>query len=336
MAQSLALLYIDDTGFTRGFRPAVPLLAIVLVLIVRGRALPLRSYAADRLPRIGTGRMRPWMVVAAAGLAIGSVHIFDKTWTMSVIIGTSVALVVLSLVVLTGMAGQLSLAQWAVAGLGALFAGRVAASIWGLPTLLSILVGVCLTIPFGLLLALPALRVRGVNLAIITLAMAIVVDSMILGNDKYTIVNFGPALIPEPSIFGIDLLARRHPTRYAMFAIVLVALAAIVVANLRRGQVGRRMIAVRGNENAAAGVGISVLGVKTYAFTVASALAALGGTIIVFSNTSLVPASSFPRLRNIEIVLFGVLGGIGYVGGALVGGHSRGGRYGRASCGSAH
>ena len=319
-AQSLALLYIDDTGFTKGFRPAVPLLAIVLVLIVRGRALPLRSFAADRLPRIGTGRVRPWMVVAAAALMIGSVHTFDTPWTRSVTIGTSVAVVALSLVVLTGMAGQLSLAQWAVAGLGALFAGRVAAGIWGLPTLLSIVVGVCLTVPFGLLLALPALRVRGVNLAIITLAMAVVIDSMILSNPKYSIVNFQPALVPEPSIFGIDLLARRHPTRYAIFALILVGIAAIVVANLRRGQIGRRMIAVRGNENAAASVGISVLGVKTYAFAVTSALAALGGAIIAFSNTSLNFGSTFPRLRNIEIVLFSVLGGIGYVGGALVAG----------------
>ena len=320
VAQSLALLYIDDTGFTKGFRPAIPLLAIVLVLIVRGRALPLRSFAADRLPRIGTGRVRPWMVVAAAALMIGSVHTFDTPWTRSVTIGTPVAVVALSLVVLTGMAGQLSLAQWAVAGLGALFAGRVAAGIWGLPTLLAIAVGVCLTVPFGLLLALPALRVRGVNLAIITLAMAVVIDSMILSNPKYSIVNFQPALVPEPSIFGIDLLARRHPTRYAIFALILVGIAAIVVANLRRGQIGRRMIAVRGNENAAASVGISVLGVKTYAFAVTSALAAFGGAIIAFSNTSLNFGSTFPRLRNIEIVLFSVLGGIGYVGGALVAG----------------
>ncbi len=319
-SQSLALLYIDDTGFTKGFRPAVPLLAIVLVLIVRGRALPLRSFAADRLPSIGTGRIRPEMVVAAVVLTIGSVHTFDTPWTRAVIIGTSVAVVALSLVALTGMAGQLSLAQWAVAGLGALFAGRVAAGIWGLPTLASVVVGVCLTIPFGLLLALPALRVRGVNLAIITLAMAVVIDSMVLSNPKYSIVNFQPALVPEPSIFGIDILARRHPTRYATFAIILLGVAAIAVANLRRGRIGRRMIAVRGNENAAASLGISVLGVKTYAFAVASALAALGGAIIAFSNTSLVFGSSFPRFRNIEIVLFSVLGGIGYIGGALAGG----------------
>ena len=318
-SQSLALLYIDDTGFTKGFRPAVPLLAIVLVLIVRGRALPLRSFAADRLPSIGTGRIRPEMVVAAVVLTIGSVHTFDTPWTRAVIIGTSVAVVALSLVTLTGMAGQLSLAQWAVAGLGALFAGRVAAGIWGLPTLASVVVGVCLTIPFGLLLALPALRVRGVNLAIITLAMAVVIDSMVLSNPKYSIVNFQPALVPEPSIFGIDILARRHPTRYATFAIILLGVAAIAVANLRRGRIGRRMIAVRGNENAAASLGISVLGVKTYAFAVASALAALGGAIIAFSNTSLVFGSSSPGSETSRLCC-SVCSGHRYIGGALAGG----------------
>ena len=97
-------------------------------------------------------------------------------------------------------------------------------------------------------------------------------------------------------------------------------LAALVVVNLRRGQVGRRMIAVRGNENAAASLGISVVRVKAYAFAVASGLAALGGGLIAFASPRLVFESSFPRLRNIEIVLLSVIGGIGYVGGAITAG----------------
>lgn len=320
-AQSVALLYIEESGWTKGSRSAIPLLAIVVVLIVRGRALPLRSFAADTLPTVGTGRLRPWMCVAGAALVIASLHAFDVSWARSISIGAYFGIIALSLVVLVGFAGQLSLAQWAVAGMGALFAGRVAAALWGLPTVVALVVGVALTIPVGLLISLPALRVRGVNLAIITLSLAVVIDSMILTNAKYTTDGFfQPATIPDPSFFGIDLTARGHPARFAAFAILLFVLAALVVVNLRRGQVGRRMIAVRGNENAAASLGISVVRVKAYAFAVASGLAALGGGIIAFSSPSLVFESSFPRLRNIEIVLLTVIGGIGYVGGAIAGG----------------
>ncbi|BAN00866.1 branched-chain amino acid ABC transporter permease/ATP-binding protein [Ilumatobacter coccineus] len=319
-AQSLALLYIDETGVTKGARSAIPFLAIVLVLVVRGRSLPLRSFAADRLPTLGTGRVRPWMVAAAGAATIASLHAFDVSWSRSVIVGTYFGIVALSLVVLVGFAGQLSLAQWAVAGMGALFAGRLAADIWGLPTWLSIIVGVALTIPVGLVISLPALRIRGVNLAIITLALAVVIDSMILTNNQYTTDGFVPAKIPDPSIFGIDLTAREHPERFATFGVVLFVIAGLMMANLRRGQIGRRMIAVRGNENAAASLGISVLHVKAYAFAVASGLAALGGALIAFSNSNLVFESSFPRMRNIEIVLFSVLGGVGYLGGAIAAG----------------
>lgn len=320
-AQSLALLYIEESGWTKGSRSAIPLLAIVVVLIVRGRALPLRSFAADRLPTVGTGRLRPWMVGSGAALVIASLHAFDASWSRSVTISAYFGIIALSLVVLVGFAGQLSLAQWAVAGMGALFAGRVAAAIWGLPTIVALLVGIALTIPVGLLISLPALRIRGVNLAIITLSLATVIDSMILTNPKYTTDGFfQPATIPDPSFFGIDLAQRAHPTRFATFCVVLFVLAALAVVNLRRGQVGRRMIAVRGNENAAASLGISVVRVKAYAFGVASGLAALGGGLIAFASPNLVFESSFPRLRNIEIVLLSVIGGVGYVGGAITAG----------------
>lgn len=319
---SMALRYIDGQGFTQGAQQAIPFLLIIGVLVLRGRALPLRSYAADRLPLLGSGRVSPWMVVGGFVSMVVAGLLFGDSWSTAMYIGSFYGLVVLSLVVLTGFAGQLSLAQFAVAGLGALLAGRVAGDLWGLPTVAAIAVGVSLTVPIGLLISLPALRVRGVNLAIVTLSLAVVVDAMILTNTKYSREGFVPATIPDPQLFGIDLTRAAHPGRYAAFCMVLFTLGALSVANLRRSQLGRQMIAVRGNEQAAASLGISVTTVKTFAFGVASGLAALGGSLVAFANPNLVPETNFPRLANINVVLFAVIGGIGHVGAAIVGGLS--------------
>ena len=320
VADSLALLYVNEDGITKGLRQAIPFLLIVFVLVVRGRALPLRSFAADRLPLLGSGRVRPSLVLLVGSFAIVSLHIFGVSWTKSLVIATYYGIICLSLVVLVGFAGQLSLAQWAVAGMGALFAGRVAADLWDLPMWLALVIGVVFTVPVGLLISLPALRVRGVNLAIVTLGLAVVIDAMILTNTTYTQDGFVPAVVPDPTIFGIEIAQRQHPTRFATFGIVLFVICTLIVANLRRGQAGRRMIAVRGNENAAASLGISVVGVKAYAFSVAAGLAALGGGVIAFASPNLVFDTSFPRLRNIDVVLLAVIGGIGHIGGTMIGG----------------
>ena len=102
---------------------------------------------------------------------------------------------ILSIVVLTGYAGQISLAQWALAGIGALIAGRFVHA--DLPVELAIVLGVLLTIPVGLLFAVPALRTRGVNLAVVTLGLGFLVSEVVFANPNY---------------LG-DAARRRHPDR---------------------------------------------------------------------------------------------------------------------------
>ena len=90
---------------------------------------------------------------------------------------------ILSIVVLTGYAGQISLAQWALAGIGALIAGRFVRA--GLPIEVAIVLGILLTIPVGLVFALPALRTRGVNLAVVTLGLGFLVSEVVFANPNY-------------------------------------------------------------------------------------------------------------------------------------------------------
>ncbi len=317
--ESEALHYGNPTGYLKGLSTAVPFLVIVVLLIVRGRALPLRSFLADRLPSVGTGRVRPLPVVLLAAGLVGSLWVFTSDWTNVVITSGSFAFIALSLVVVTGFAGQLSLAQWSIAGVGALLVGRYAADLWSMPFLLAVTVGALLTVPVGMAVSLPALRVRGVNLAVTTFALSLVLSTMVLSNDIYTGGLLHPANIPAPEIFGWKIDALTHPERYGTVVLALLALAAILVANLRRGPAGRRLIAVRDNERAAASLGISIVGAKFYAFCLASALAGMGGGLIAFRNSRL-NLIAFDFFGNIQAVLLVTIGGIGWIGGALIAG----------------
>jgi sulfate-transporting ATPase len=317
--ESEALHYGNPTGYLKGLSTAVPFLVIVALLIVRGRALPLRSFLADRLPSIGTGRVRPLPIVLLAGVVIGSLWLFTTDWVNAVITSGTFAFLALSLVVVTGYAGQLSLAQWSIAGIGALLVGRYAADLWSMPFLLALAVGMVLTVPVGMVVALPAVRVRGVNLAVTTFALSLVLSTMVLSNDIYTGGLLHPANVPAPEIFGWKIDALTHPARYGVVIVVLLAVAALLVANLRRGPAGRRLIAVRDNERAAASLGISIVGAKLYAFSLASALAGAGGGLIAFRNPRL-NLAAFDFFGNIQAVLLATIGGIGWIGGALIAG----------------
>ena len=139
----------------------------------------MRDYFLQRLPSVGSGRIRPALVVG--GLAIGTFVILktNAEWTAAFTINISVALILLSLVVLTGYAGQLSTGPVGHGRIGAWIAGKLVAS-EGWPFWAAMLVGVLGTVPLGLLFALPALRTRGVSLAIVTLGLGSALQVMLV------------------------------------------------------------------------------------------------------------------------------------------------------------
>lgn len=300
----------------RGLPRAVPFIVILLVLVVRGRGLPLRSHITDRLPKLGTGRIN-WrgLVIALGVMLVFLLLVFDDRWASATYISLASGVVVLSLVVLAGYAGQISLGQYAIAGVGALLAGSFVLRA-GWPMELAIPVGILLTVPAGILFALPALRTRGVNLAVVTLGLGFVVQEVLFQNGRWIgdPIDGGTKIGPA-RLFGLDVDAATNPHRWALVCLVAFVLAGLVVANLRRSRTGRRLIAVRTNERAAASLGISVFGVKLYAFGVAAGIAGLGGVLIGFQNTT-ITYGSFNILSSIFAVGYAVIGGIGYVIGA--------------------
>ena len=307
----------DHTDIT-GADTAIPFLVIVIVLAIRGTALPVRGHLLDRLPAIGTGRIR-WAVVvpcvAAAGVLVGSV--LSRDWVVGVTISLIAAIVMLSIVVLTGYAGQLSLAQFAFAGIGALIAGRLVTSA-GWPFELAVVAAVLLTILVGLLFGLPALRTRGVNLAVVTLGLGLAVQNVVFNSSDFTGTD-GIPVRNEQSVFGLDINAGRHPGRYGLVALAAFVLCALAVSNLRRGRSGRQMIAMRANERAAASLGINVLATKLHAFGLSAGIAALGGILLAFRTDTIEFLQSFFPLQSIYAVAFTTIGGVGFVAGPILG-----------------
>lgn len=299
-----------------GVGQAVPFVLIVIWLVIRGQALPLRDFVLQKMPSVGTGRISWPSLSFGVLLTIFLMSISNLEWLSALTATFSVGLVLLSIVILTGYTGQLSLAQVALAGFGAWVAGRLSATA-DIPFLLALVIGVAATVPLGVLFALPAVRTRGINLAIVTLGLGTAVQLVLFNNTDYT-GGLGGTQVPFPSIGGWEISSILHPIRWGIFNLLIFVLFALSIANLRRSRSGRRMIAVRQNERAAAALGISVAGVKLYAFGLSAGVAATGGILLAFQSTS-ISYGTFDSLSSISYVGFAMLGGVGYLVGPLVG-----------------
>jgi ABC-type branched-subunit amino acid transport system ATPase component/ABC-type branched-subunit amino acid transport system permease subunit len=301
---------------TPGIAQSIPFVIIVAWLALRGRALPLRDYVLQRLPSVGNGVLRWRSVAIGVAVTVVLICIANAAWLAAITVSLAAACILLSLTVLTGYTGQLSLGQFALAGFGAWVTGRLNDAA-GIPFWGAFAVGVAVTVPLGLIFALPAVRTRGVNLAIVTLGLGTAVELIIFDNTNYTGGNAGTEVGP-PRLFGWDISAIDHPVRWAILSLVFVLLMTIAVSNLRRGRTGRRMIAVRTNERAAAALGIGVTGVKLYAFGLSAGFAAIGGILLAYESTS-ITYTGFDSLTSVAYVGYAMIGGIGYLFGPILG-----------------
>ncbi len=314
IVESLTSRYVD----TPGLSASIPFILVVLVMVLRGRGIPLRSHVLDRMADVGAGRVRVIPTVIGTAVMIWLfTSVLDIAWTNAVTVTIGFAILCVSIVLITGYAGQLSLAQYVLAGFGALIAARLVAD-WGWPFLLALLGSVVVTSLVGVIVALPALRTRGINLAIVTLGLAVVIYNMVLNNTEYSGGTAGIA-VPPIQIFGLDVSGLLAPDRFGIVAFVLLVIVALGVLNLRRGAVGRRLLAVRSNERAAASLGVSIFGAKLFAFGAAAGIAAIAGVVLTFRSFSVVTLS-FDTFNSITVVAMTVIGGVGYVGGGVVGG----------------
>ncbi|MEM8903874.1 MAG: branched-chain amino acid ABC transporter permease, partial [Actinomycetota bacterium] len=195
----------------------------------------------------------------------------------------------------------------------------------GLPWPLAATIGIIAAVAVGLLLGLPALRIRGVQLAVVTIAAAIAIQTMFLENEELTELRAGvPAFVKTPTFFGLDIGARsaraqnENPS-FAIFAVIVLCLVAFAVANIRNTGTGRRFLAVRANEGAAAAAGINVARTKLLAFGISAAIAGVGGVMLGFKQVE-VSSANFPYLASLVVLAFAYLGGVTSINGGIVAG----------------
>ena len=312
VGQTIVNRYADQPGLG----PSLPFLVIIVLLVFRGRSLPQRDHFLEELPMVGNGRMSwDWMLLGS-GAVVFLMLTKEPKWIDALTVSLCASIILLSVVVLTGYAGQLSLAQYSIAGFGAYVAGRLVA-VFDIPFLLGLGAGVAAAIPLGIIFGLPAVRTRGINLAIVTLGLGTTIELMLFRNREYTGGVQGTQ-VGNPEIFGFEIGSISYPERYGIFVLIMALLAVMVVGNVRRGRSGRRLIAVRTNERAAAALGINVMGAKLFAFSFAAAIAALGGILLAFRVSS-ISYQSYTSFTSITYVGIALVGGVGYLFGAFVG-----------------
>jgi ABC-type branched-subunit amino acid transport system ATPase component/ABC-type branched-subunit amino acid transport system permease subunit len=299
-----------------GLPDAVPLALIVILITVRGRTRLQRGETQALLPITGNGR------ISLVPLAIGAVAtvalLFGATsWADAVVASVAGGIIVLSVVVVTGYAGQLSLCQFALAGFGGWTAAKLA-SASGLTFLLALLFGVVCAVVLGLAVAIPAARARGMALAVATLALALLLNTIIFTNGSLT-GGYNGLILKTPTIFGLSLDPIAYPARYGAFGLVIFILAGLLVANVRRGRSGRRLLAIKSDEQAAASLGVGVYGAKLYAFGLAAGLAGLAGGYLAFQFPS-ASFTNYDAVSSVSAVQYTVIGGLGWPSGAPIGG----------------
>lgn len=311
--------WLPDIGLQQG----IPFLFIFVTLVVRGELLPNRGAVRSMLlPRAPDHRYSLLFVAITAALAAVGLLIGDSAWRSAIITSAIAIIIALSVIVLSGLAGQVSLATFAIAGVAAFVTVRASENL-RLPFPISPLVGVAIATLAGIGVAIASLRARGATLTIATLAAAIAIEELVFRWDWFT-GGLSGAIVERPSLFGMDLgISARgdaFPRKsFGALVIIVACLSLAAVVALRRSGTGRRWLAVRNNERAAASIGLSVERVKIEAFAFSSALAGLGGTILAFQG-ELVSATSFGVLGSIVAVALAYLAGIAAPIGAIVAG----------------
>lgn len=308
----------------RGGRESLPLLVIVVAVAVGGAKVPGRGeLTTARLPGVPAAVARPTLLAGSLVVAVVAVVALGPLWRGAMLTTMIAAVFALSFVVLTGFGGQISLAQLAYAGVAGFGLSKLATN-WGVPFPVAPLIAAVIASVLGMIVALPALRIRGTELAIITFAAGVAISELVFKNpDLVGSASTGGAPVPNPRLGSWDLglvagTSSSRPVFGLLVLFVLVCCAGFVM-RLRNSPSGRRMLAVRSSERAAAACGVNVASTKIAVFGVAAFLAGLGGCLTAyrFSNVS---DASFGVVASLMAVTMAYLGGITTVGGAVTSG----------------
>jgi len=254
-----------------------------------------------------------WVVGIAAVLVVGLPFVLSPNQLDVGSVTLIYALVGLSLLVLTGWAGQISLGQFALAASGA-YVTELLALEYGLPPPLCLAAGALAGGVAAVLIGLPALRLQGLHLAVLTLAVAVAVPDVLL-NPSYLGGAMQDQVLNRPIVFGLDLNDERA-FYYVCVLVLLVAIGAVYA--LRHSRTGRTLIASRDNEQGSRALALDVFRLRLGAFATAGFLAGLAGGLLAYEQRG-VPVLSYGADASVQVFLMTVIGGLGSLAGPLLG-----------------
>jgi ABC-type branched-subunit amino acid transport system ATPase component/branched-subunit amino acid ABC-type transport system permease component len=310
--ESVLLLYNVPPQFV----DSIPFAIILVGIFLGGSAIPGRGFSVARFPRTTTGQIRWRLAIFWLVVLVLSALFFGSGWATGLTASALVTLVALAVVVATGYMGQFSLAPLAMAGIGELVLAN-AVGRWNWPVLPSVILAVIAAGVAGGIIGILASRVRGVDFAVGTIGIALLVENAVFQTPALVTVN--GISIPPLHIFGYSLEPGAYPQRFTILCLLVAAVAVTLVTALRRSATGRRLLAVRVNERGAASLGISISSVKIGGLAIAGAIAGVAGVLMTFQQ-SYAQFNSFDIGTSITIIAFTILGGIGYPMGAVVAG----------------
>ncbi|HEX4218536.1 MAG TPA: ABC transporter permease [Acidimicrobiales bacterium] len=314
-----------SSAWSAAVLPSLPFIVLVAaLLIVRGmRQLhddedpmasidppPPPTVAATRAPQLGRVIRILWYVLLA-GFIVSMLSWIPQNWESVFNAGLAFSTIFLSITLITGMGGQLSLAQATLAGVGAFTAAELANHI-GLNFLAGAVVGALLAAVVAVVLALASLRLRGLGLALMTIAAALFFD-----NSVFTQIgqSNGHALTVQARWVGLGIL---DANGHALFVLAMIVLLVCVVGVtlVRNGTTGRYLTAMRGSETAAAGIGINLTWQRILIFALSGAVAGIGGTILTIQQQS-VNADQWNYQLSLAFVVVVITTGVSSIEGAI-------------------
>jgi branched-chain amino acid transport system permease protein len=299
---------------------------VIVAMFLRGSSLPRReSLTEKRLPGVPepVHLVRPALLALVGATVFFAVAPYDlRQAGINTFIGVVISL---SFVLIIGYVGQSSLLQVALAGVAGFATSKVAIGL-GIGFPLGPILSIGLAVAVGTLVAFSALRVRGINLVIVTIAAAVAIENFVFKNPVWGGGSTG-SKVPSPEVFGWSIgpdadffgtTGLPSPLFGILVAIVTIV-ACLFVASVRKIDMGHRFLAVRSNERAAASSGIDVRATKLIAFALSSAIAGLAGVLYGY-NFGSVTAGRFSLVTVLSVIAFSYIAGITTVRGAVLAG----------------
>jgi len=293
------------------FRNALPgVFLFFALLLVPAARLSVGRVVGRREPSVPGLRRSLVLGAGFVGFVVFLSHVVPAENLTDVTRGVILATLLLSLVLLTGFSGQISLCQYVFMAIGAWAMG----SYFGGHSPLGLLLAGLVAVPLGVLVALPALRLQGLYLALVTFGFAVVSRDLLLDNPH--IFGNKDVAVGRLHLFGIDFTGNR--AFLVLCGVVFTGFAVALVA-VRRGPFGRRLAGIRDSQAACATLGLDVRRTKLVVFSVSAFMAGIAGALYGGLGTT-AGSIQFEPINNIVLLLFAVVGGVTTVTGALFGG----------------